>query len=511
MAIKYDTLLGKPRLDDELNVDSARIFADAAARDLALPAPSEGARCTVASELQEYRSGVWTTLTALLKGLPGADGTDGVDGADGLNGNATLLEVAELPLAASADPNTIYQLTTDDTFFKLNAAGSALVQLGSGGGADFAVNVELLTETKTLTEDDVEYQFLQTDSTSVIRYIRLPASPSKSLKFIISNTGSLSLRAPLRIYVGDDTVALDYLNARDMCTFCYNFETGYWCSVDTGIRKLRTAENSFIDVDANTVVLGRSSTATLEGTGVGVSADGASHGASFGYLSSATSYGTSIGTKSQGRYYGASVGYQANSNSYGAAVGCNASASFHGAAVGYNAVGGDYGIAIGEYANSNGNKYGFAAGLYSQVERFGGHAISGDHLSASKLHREEVLWTGQTTDATETELYLHGVASNRCDILASSVVGYDLLLTAIDTAFNTYSVKIEGVVKRDASGNTTLVGTPALTVLADEFAGTLGVAVSADDVNDALIVKVTGLAATTIRWGARAVLVDTRI
>jgi len=57
-----------------------------------------------------------------------------------------------------------------------------------------------------------------------------------------------------------------------------------------------------------------------------------------------------------------------------------------------------------------------------------------------------------------------------------------------------------GVIE-NAGGTTAFIGTPTVTTLGEDATG-WDVAVEADDNNDALVIKVTGAAATTIRWVA---------
>lgn len=190
--------------------------------------------------------------------------------------------------------------------------------------------------------------------------------------------------------------------------------------------------------------------------------------------------------------------------------GHNANGSHYGTAVGQHANGSSYGAAVGGFANAT-KQYGSAIGYYSKQERYGGHARSGDHLSTSKLHVEEVHWTGTTTDATATELFLHGVSANRCVLLASSVLGFTVRVTGIaSTTFEVIDLELKGTIKRDASNVTTLVGTVTSTVINNELS-TATATLTADDTNEALKLTVTGLAGKTINWGAVGLLLDSRV
>lgn len=110
----------------------------------------------------------------------------------------------------------------------------------------------------------------------------------------------------------------------------------------------------------------------------------------------------------------------------------------------------------------------------------------------------------QTTDATVTILSVGNNTSNRMIIPAKSVCTFHGTISAMS---NTYYVKgweIKGIITRDASGVTRLIGTASISSLgADANAASWDIySVTADDTNDALAISVIGQAAITIRWQA---------
>ncbi len=119
-------------------------------------------------------------------------------------------------------------------------------------------------------------------------------------------------------------------------------------------------------------------------------------------------------------------------------------------------------------------------------------------------------WTGSTTTATATELYLLGDSSYRCTVLANSSIKFSVDIIARDDTNNASKAwEIRGLIQRDGSSNTSLVGPVTKTTIADSGVG-WDVTVDADDTNDALRVTVTGAASTTIRWFARGELTEVR-
>ena len=112
-----------------------------------------------------------------------------------------------------------------------------------------------------------------------------------------------------------------------------------------------------------------------------------------------------------------------------------------------------------------------------------------------------------TTDATQTTLTTGVLTSYGIKIPADTTWAFSALIAArSDEADgnNAAIYKIEGGLKRDESNNTALVGTPTVTVIAEDTdAIPWSVDCVADDTNEALAIRVTGEAATNIRWVAK--------
>ena len=80
------------------------------------------------------------------------------------------------------------------------------------------------------------------------------------------------------------------------------------------------------------------------------------------------------------------------------------------------------------------------------------------------------------------------------------------VIAGVTGAGNTKAWTLEGAIKRGAGvGTTAIVGTVITTIVAaDAGASTWTVTATADTSNGGLAITVTGQAATTIRWVARA-------
>ena len=116
----------------------------------------------------------------------------------------------------------------------------------------------------------------------------------------------------------------------------------------------------------------------------------------------------------------------------------------------------------------------------------------------------------QTTDATATVLTSDvNAASGTNQVILPNNSAYYFkvrVIAGVTGAGNTKAWTLEGAIKRGAGvGTTAIVGTVTTTVVAaDAGASTWTVTATADTTNGGLAITVTGQAATTIRWVARA-------
>lgn len=97
--------------------------------------------------------------------------------------------------------------------------------------------------------------------------------------------------------------------------------------------------------------------------------------------------------------------------------------------------------------------------------------------------------------------------TNTIVITNDSCYGFTGIVTARnqDTDNESAAWEIKGCIDNNL-GTTAFVGTPTVTALGDDSAGAWSVSLVADDTLDALLIKVTGQNAKTIRWGATITL-----
>lgn len=191
------------------------------------------------------------------------------------------------------------------------------------------------------------------------------------------------------------------------------------------------------------------------------------------------------------------------SNTASIALGVNNTASaLQSVALGAsNVASGSYSVAMGANCDAT-SAYSIAMGFYASNGIVASDALGGGY--ATGLHQMGRIPLGViTTDATGTVLNLNGTAVNRPIVPAKAAWFFKAHLVA-HTSTTTYRVAawdIVGVIARDGSNNTRIVGTPTVTMVVNESTWiTVTPTVTADDTNEALAITVTGLDATTIRW-----------
>lgn len=182
--------------------------------------------------------------------------------------------------------------------------------------------------------------------------------------------------------------------------------------------------------------------------------------------------------------------------------------------------GGVTSIASGAQSTIGGGQDNRASGTASTIP--GGKSASASHYaevahaagvfaSIGDSQVSELLWRIATTDATPTEIFLDG-AGFRATIPATSTWAFDIIIVGRSSAGVAAAWQVKGAIQNNA-GTTALVAAVTNSLLADGTGGTWGAignvpVVSADNVNDSLLITVVGSAATLIRWTAHARIVQ---
>jgi len=150
-------------------------------------------------------------------------------------------------------------------------------------------------------------------------------------------------------------------------------------------------------------------------------------------------------------------------------------------------------------------------GLYGRSELYGQVAHgSGRFSDAGDAQTSELIWRRETANATLTELFLDG-ASRRAIMFGFSSWAFHIFTVARNTGTDLSAVwETKGGVKR-SGGVISLIGVVTHALLCNDGEAWMvagGVAVDVDVPNVGLRIRVTGAAATTIRWVATARLIQ---
>jgi len=180
--------------------------------------------------------------------------------------------------------------------------------------------------------------------------------------------------------------------------------------------------------------------------------------------------------------------------------------------------GGGGNTASGYYATVGGGAGNIASGSYAAVaggwgadaSHHGEFALAGGwftHPGAGQAQTSVYVLRRTTTSGTATDLFLDGdTATQSLTVAAGRTVTFDILVVARTEDGASAGYQFLGVIENQG-GTTSFIGTPQKTVLGEDVAG-WDVSVIADNANDALVIRVTGAAATTIRWVATARTVE---
>lgn len=163
-------------------------------------------------------------------------------------------------------------------------------------------------------------------------------------------------------------------------------------------------------------------------------------------------------------------------------------------------------IAIGSTATASADNA-VAIGDQAEAANIGEFSFSAGQNDHKASH---FVCHGQTTDATQTNINPDGSVFNRMILPADTVWAFEIWVACREDATEDAKVwRLAGAIKRDSASATTIIGTVAKDVIAQESgASAWDVAVTADNTNEALQVAVTGEAAHTIDWSAKVMTVQ---
>lgn len=182
--------------------------------------------------------------------------------------------------------------------------------------------------------------------------------------------------------------------------------------------------------------------------------------------------------------------------------------------------GGEQNLASAGFAAVGGGTFNQATGIGATVpggigglaDKVGQLAHSaGSFAAIGDAQTSELMWRIATSDATANVEMFHDAISARATIATGKSWLFEVLLVGRSSAGVTAAWRVTGAIQNNG-GTVSLVAAVANAMLADGTGGTWGVTanfvVDADNTNKALRMRVTGAAATAIRWVAWARVVE---
>lgn len=177
-----------------------------------------------------------------------------------------------------------------------------------------------------------------------------------------------------------------------------------------------------------------------------------------------------------------------------------------------NALSSHYAAIVGGLSNTVSGTFGaIAGGTQALADKYGQRAFAAGRFAAqADCQQSDLIWRISTTNSTIAEAFLDGAAL-RATIASGRSLAFEFLIVGRSSAGVSAAWRVVGAIQNNA-GTTALVSAVTTTVIADGTGGTWGVVggvtIDADDPNDALRVRVTGAAATLIRWAITARLME---
>jgi hypothetical protein len=270
-------------------------------------------------------------------------------------------------------------------------------------------------------------------------------------------------------------------------------------SYSTALGKNSGGGGSVTATGSGAMALGGSYASGVDSFAAAIDNNTSSYGAN-----GAQSIAMGVLTKSNSSY-GTAIGYQCgNYASYGLAMGRSTSNyAEDGIAIGDSVSNlGANSVAIGDraYTSATGS---FALGTQSRTfQQYQFTYAGGQFAALGDAQGSMYILRKATTDTTASVLTTDGAAagaSNQIEVQTDQCLTFDGTITAMQNGAQAFaSFKIEGLLVND--GGTTTLANSAITIIDNQ--SSWGMALSADNTNNALAITVTGEASHNIRWVA---------
>ena len=190
------------------------------------------------------------------------------------------------------------------------------------------------------------------------------------------------------------------------------------------------------------------------------------------------------------------------------ACGDSTASAFYAFAAVNGVASGVYSAAIGRAVTASASAS-VAMGYFTNAYQANQYALGFSQFTSTEVNQTSTfVLNASTTNATATEMGTGAVTFARMVVRASTTWAFDITVAArSDGGVDNATYMYRGMVKRDASNNTVLVGTVD-NFYTNETNAAWDVAVTADDTTESLKITVTGAAATNINWTAKVILTE---
>jgi len=160
-----------------------------------------------------------------------------------------------------------------------------------------------------------------------------------------------------------------------------------------------------------------------------------------------------------------------------------------------------YATVAGGAANTAGATAATVPGGHSALaSHYGQFAYaSGPFATAGDAQASMYVLRASTTNSTQTEMFLDGLSA-RMTLASGRTLVFEIQVIARSSGNTSAAYLIKGALDNNG-GTTSFLNAPIVEVLGEDVSA-WDATVQADDTNDALVLKVTGAASTTIRWVA---------
>ena len=160
-------------------------------------------------------------------------------------------------------------------------------------------------------------------------------------------------------------------------------------------------------------------------------------------------------------------------------------------------------IGGGEYNTSSARYSAIIGGAFACAPRFGQRSFASGpwlgNLNRGESQQIDLIGRNRTTNATPVNIFLNG-SSELISVLSGTAMFVTVNIGGIKSDGSAGAHYIRKVAIKNVGGTTSLIGTVSTIGTDVEDNASYDVTITADNTNDALDIKVTGVVSETLRW-----------